>query len=81
MSSQSKPDTDDKAKVTYTGSCHCNAVQFRIEYPKLDTEKLIECDCSICLRNGYLFVYVPPEDFKYTVGGEDKLTVSSAYLS
>lgn len=41
-----------------------------------ETEKTTEiasCNCSICTRNGYLLVYVPKGDVKFSSGGWDEL--------
>ena len=40
---------------TFSGSCHCGAVQFEIDssFPELTT-----CDCSICRRKNAVMVKV-----------------------
>jgi hypothetical protein len=62
-------------RVTYSGSCHCNAVQYKVTHGNLQENQAIECNCSICKRNGYLFIYIPPEDFVFENGDNDALTV------
>jgi hypothetical protein len=55
---------------TYTGSCHCGAVQFRIE---TDFPELTTCDCSICSRKNALMVKV--HESKFTLlRGEQSLS-------
>jgi len=51
------------------GGCHCGAVRFEAlgELSGLEI-----CDCSICLRKGYVHWYVPRERFRLIVG-EDAL--------
>lgn len=49
-----------RPRASYSGSCHCGAVRFRIttDFPELTT-----CDCSICRRKNALMVKVPEQDF------------------
>ena len=54
-----------------SGGCHCGAVRFAIELPA--TVDLLDCNCSICARTGYLHLIVPHEDFRLLQGG-DQLT-------
>lgn len=57
--------------MQYTGSCHCQAVQFEIE-----AEEKIEadlCNCSICKKTGFLHLILPLSKFKL-LKGEDALT-------
>ena len=56
---------------TYSGSCHCGAVQFEVE---ASVEPVVyECNCSICARSGYLHLIVPKADFRL-LRGADHLT-------
>lgn len=44
------------------GGCHCQKVRFEIEVqqqPKLDS-----CNCSICLKTGFLHLIVPKSKFR-----------------
>lgn len=51
-----------------SGGCHCGAVRFTAE---VDSEReLLDCNCSICSRTGYLHVFVPHEDFVLDQGGD-----------
>jgi hypothetical protein len=53
---------------THTGGCHCGRVRFEVNAPaKLE---ILECDCSICSKSGYLHLIVPDQDFKLLQGGE-----------
>jgi hypothetical protein len=39
--------------TTYTGSCHCGAIQVRLESPKKPEEMRVgRCACSFCRRHG-----------------------------
>ncbi|KAH8667809.1 glutathione-dependent formaldehyde-activating enzyme [Ilyonectria robusta] len=58
---------------TYRGNCHCGAFVYEIDHPEIKTVK--ECNCSICSRKGYLWLFPPTRDgFKIVKGAEDDLT-------
>ena len=51
--------------------CHCGAVRFFVEVtPPLE---LLDCNCSICAKTGYLHLNVPHTDFTL-LSGRDSLT-------
>jgi len=54
----------------FTGSCHCQAVQFEVSC-SLDIS--YQCDCSLCARKGAKMVYAQPTDFAL-VKGEESLS-------
>jgi hypothetical protein len=54
----------------YEGGCHCGQVRFRA---RLDLDRLLECNCSICTKKGFVHLIVPPEDFEL-LSGKDALT-------
>jgi hypothetical protein len=54
----------------HKGSCHCGKVVIEVE---TDIDQVIECNCSICRRKGYLLAFVPRAAMKL-VQGEDSLT-------
>jgi hypothetical protein len=56
---------------TITGGCHCGLVRFEAT---LDLASAIACNCSICLKKGLLFAFVPRDRFALRAGQED-LTV------
>jgi hypothetical protein len=56
---------------TRTGGCHCGAVRFEVQTP--DEIELVDCNCSICTKTGYLHLIVPKARFKL-VKGKTKLT-------
>ncbi|HAG80725.1 MAG TPA: aldehyde-activating protein [Cyanobacteria bacterium UBA12227] len=56
--------------VTYEGGCHCGAVRFRVF---VDKHEAIDCNCSICLKKGFLHLIVPSEQFTL-LSGADSLT-------
>ena len=53
--------------MNYHGSCHCQSVQFEI---KSDLERVIQCNCSICIRRNAKMIMVPKENFILTKGEE-----------
>lgn len=56
--------------VTHTGGCHCGRVRFEVRAPA-DLE-VIECNCSICSKCGYLHLIVSADRFTL-LRGEDVL--------
>lgn len=46
-----------------TGGCHCGAVRFRLTMPGTQAE-LLDCNCSMCRRSGYLHLIVAHADFE-----------------
>jgi hypothetical protein len=55
---------------TYTGSCHCGAVNFSVE---TEFASVIQCNCSICHKHGLVLTFVPLTQF-HLLSGEDNLT-------
>ena len=57
--------------MIYQGSCHCKAVRFEIEAPKvIEADR---CNCSICSKTGFLHLILPLSKFTL-LSGEDMLT-------
>lgn len=49
-------DASDKSE-SYEGGCHCGSISFTVELsPPLNKQKVVNCNCSICRRAGYLLV-------------------------
>lgn len=55
----------------HAGGCHCGRV--RIEALAPPALELLECNCSMCARSGYLHLIVGRDDFR-VVAGESDLT-------
>ncbi len=57
---------------TVTGGCHCGAIRFTatIREPR---PRVLDCNCSICAKTGFLHLIVPHADFTL-LGGKDALT-------
>jgi hypothetical protein len=58
-------------KSWHSGGCHCGAVKFEVRTPA--EIELVDCNCSMCSKTGYLHLIVPKSDFKL-VKGKTKLT-------
>ncbi|KAF9734844.1 hypothetical protein PMIN06_000691 [Paraphaeosphaeria minitans] len=51
----------DKKSQRYQASCHCQSIRYTVTLapPLHDPDSwVVECNCSICARNGHLNVYV-----------------------
>ncbi len=56
---------------TYTGGCHCGAVQFQVWIADFTA---IDCNCSICQKKGFLHCIVEPDQFQLLQGQESLST-------
>jgi len=65
-------ETPKSEHTSHTGACHCGTVKFNVTlkypFPKYPVNA---CSCSVCIRNGYLFVYPKRSDFEITQGYEN----------
>ena len=61
-------------------TCHCGAIEARVKIPEGGVEKIMRCNCSICIRKGYIIGVLGPDDFEL-VKGEDKLTLYQFYTN
>ena len=55
---------------TYSGSCHCGAVRYRVT---MALEGAITCNCSICSKTGTALAFAPASQFEL-LDGEASLT-------
>ena len=46
---------------TYDGGCHCGQVRFRVT---TDLAGVLDCNCSICTKKGFLHLIVEPSRFE-----------------
>jgi hypothetical protein len=53
------------------GGCHCGAVLFEVNAP--EEVELIDCNCTMCSKTGYLHLIVPKSAFRL-LKGEGKIT-------
>jgi hypothetical protein len=61
--SQSAPAPELK---TYNGNCHCGAFKYTAKLPELTST--YPCNCSICFRKGYRWLFPGPGCFTVTKG-------------
>jgi centromere protein V len=48
--------------VTHKGGCHCGRVRFEVQAPA--EIEVLDCNCSICTKTGYLHLIVPAARFR-----------------
>lgn len=65
MSAEAEPEFE-----TYHGNCHCGAIKFRLLVPEITS--VTECNCSICFKKGYKYVF-PGENCVIFDKGEETL--------
>lgn len=61
----------DATPKTYTGSCHCKAIRFRVTMPSLEEAPVGSCNCTSCTAWGLLNMNVWKDDLE--IDGEDQL--------
>ncbi|EFE29713.1 uncharacterized protein ARB_03054 [Trichophyton benhamiae CBS 112371] len=67
------PSTDERR--TYKGNCHCGNIRFMINnIAPLEKGKAVRCNCSSCVKHGYLLVYPRIEDVVFTHGSMDSMS-------
>jgi hypothetical protein len=60
--------SDDTHSVVHRGGCHCGRVRFEVDAPRdLD---VLDCNCSICRKAGFLHLIVPQSRFRLLQGRE-----------
>jgi centromere protein V len=52
----------------HTGGCHCGKVRFEVRVPA--KPEVLECNCSICSKAGFLHLIVSKRNFKLLSGGD-----------
>lgn len=60
----------------YKGSCHCGAVKYKV---RLNIERLLRCNCSICSKLGSLWVFGKSAEMEFSAGAAGVDEVLSAY--
>ena len=60
-------------KRSYEGGCHCGNVHYEVETA---LEPVMECNCSICAKAGYLHLHVEKQQFRLTKGADQIATYS-----
>jgi hypothetical protein len=54
--------------LTHRGGCHCGAVRFEVRAPA--EIEVVDCNCSICTKTGYLHLLVEKSRFHLLQGAE-----------
>ena len=54
--------------MKHAGSCHCSSIKFEIDS---DLEKIVQCNCSICIKRNAKMIMIPKENFKLLEGSEN----------
>lgn len=54
---------------TRSGGCHCGQVRFEVIGP---IEEVLDCNCSICTKKGFLHWIVPPSRFRLLQGSLER---------
>ncbi|KAF1840031.1 uncharacterized protein K460DRAFT_399646 [Cucurbitaria berberidis CBS 394.84] len=70
----------DAPTAIYKASCHCGAFAYTItQAPPLNdpSAQVMDCNCSICSRNGYLFIYTSNDRVEFTKGGIEQFKTYS----
>ncbi len=57
--------------IPHLGGCHCERVRFEVMAPARIS--VVDCNCSMCSKFGYLHLIVPKSRFRL-LQGEDVLT-------
>ena len=55
-------------KRVHEGSCHCGKVRYAAA-TRLDP--VLACNCSICVKGGFLWCFVRPDDFTLRAGAAE----------
>ena len=53
--------------VRHAGGCHCGKVRFEVLAPA--KPEVLDCNCSICSKTGFLHLIVSKANFKLLSGG------------
>ena len=56
---------------TWQGGCHCGAVRFEVT---ADISEVVDCNCSVCTKKGFLHLIVEPEKFRLLKGADALVT-------
>ena len=57
--------------MLHQGSCHCGSIRYEVE---ADFDKVIDCNCSYCIRKGHLLSFVPRDKLHITSGEQSMST-------
>jgi hypothetical protein len=57
--------------MTYKGGCHCARIAFEVDG---DIQQVMDCNCSICAKRGYLHWFVQPDKLRLLTPQSDVAT-------
>lgn len=64
---EARPLPSEEKTTPFQGGCHCGQVLWEIDVdPRAET--VLDCNCSICRKKGFLHLIVEPEDFRLIKG-------------
>ncbi|KAK1988519.1 glutathione-dependent formaldehyde-activating enzyme [Colletotrichum cereale] len=63
---------EQEPKRTYRGNCHCAAFVYEFETPEI--KSLSECNCSVCVKKGALWITPARDNFRVVKGAESELS-------
>ena len=55
---------------SYRGNCHCGAFVFELKVPEIKAG--YECNCSICFKKGYCWLFLGSSEAFTVVKGDEK---------
>ena len=64
MSEESSPQW-----LLHLGGCHCGRVRFEVDAPA--QLEVLDCNCSICRKTGFLHLIVPADRFRLLAGASE----------
>ena len=53
-----------KRALVLSGGCHCGDVRFDVDGPLDASSEVLDCDCTVCRKKGFLHWIVPPARFR-----------------
>lgn len=56
----------NESLIDYLGGCHCGAVRFSVTAS--DSVEVADCNCSICIKTGFLHLITPKSRFTLLQG-------------
>lgn len=54
--------------ITHRGGCHCGRVRFEVRAPA--EIEVMDCNCSVCSKTGFLHLIVPAAQFTLLTGAD-----------
>ncbi|KXJ96594.1 Mss4-like protein [Microdochium bolleyi] len=64
-----------KSSETYTGGCHCGYIKYSVVLsPPLYEREVNNCNCSVCVRLGYLLLYPEDKDLTWLNGSFERMS-------